>query len=466
MTATEIVIPREAYDDEKFEKAFQAVLQMDKKDYPSYIGGLMVASGVEYRINSPIDDSIMFGRFQEPEVGTTEKAVDSSLAVFGEWSKTAVSERIQTMEKVLESLCLQRYRFAAIVLISTGMTRQEALKEVDDLIEIISSQIGAVEAVSGKPMGAWAIITAHNSPLASPIGYAVAAILAGNTVVLMPSKYCPLPVYCAYDLFVRAGLPDGVMDIIVDCKDETPMELANDSRLAGVVVSGSGNNLEDMMFLQVDDELAFINELKGMNPVLVYRPADMKKAVRDLLDSAFRYNGQHLFSVSKAIVTVDEQKKFIDELLDQVKDLKITDPAEKDAFSGPMISVENKRLFDKILGGVADCVVCGGKAIVSEFTNAGVYVTPAVITGVDDESDVAFMDFGLPLLYVKVVADIEEAFEEMAYTECGMSAGVFTKDQSLMNRFKEESNLPILFFNKSSNTLAPGLFAKVENFVR
>lgn len=73
------------------------------------------------------------------------------------------------------------------------------------------------------------------------------------------------------------------------------------------------------MFLMVDDELSFINELKGMNPILVYKPSDMKKAVRDVLDSAFRYSGQGLFSTSKVVLTIEDQKRFTDMIMEQAK---------------------------------------------------------------------------------------------------------------------------------------------------
>ncbi|MBR3409272.1 MAG: aldehyde dehydrogenase, partial [Candidatus Methanomethylophilaceae archaeon] len=68
----------------------------------------------------------------------------------------------------------------------------------------------------------------------------------------------------------------------MDRKDVSTEELANDMRVKGVVATGSGERLEDLMFLQVDDELAFVNEIKGMNPAVVYRPSDMKAAVRDI----------------------------------------------------------------------------------------------------------------------------------------------------------------------------------------
>lgn len=458
-------VQREVFDEKKFDAAFEAVLQMSKRDYPAYIGGLKVASGVEDMVCSPIDESICFGRFQEPEPFTEEEAVNAAVKAFESWSKISQEDRSKIIGDVYSMLETQRYRLAASVLVSSGMTKQESLFEVDAMLDILTDALEDSLQCQGKPMGTWAVITSYNSPLASPIGYALVAMLMGNTVVVLPSIYSPLPVFIVYDMCVKAGVPDGVLNLFVDRKDQTAIDLANNDMLAGVVASGSGKFLEDMMFLMVNDQLGFHNEIKGMNPILIHKPSDMKKAVKDVLDSAFRYMGQGLYSTSKVVVTIDEQKKFTDLLMEQVKTLNIMDPAETQAFCGPIISAENKKRFQVILKEKASNVMYGGREVLSEFTQNGAYMTPAILVGLDDEDEAAYMDAGLPMLYVKVVADIDEAFEELAYTECGLSAGIYSKDQSVIERFKSESDLACVFVNGSSRNLKPGLYAKVGNFV-
>lgn len=464
MTGIERSSHGEAYDAAKFEAAVQIALQMEKRDYPAYIGGMKVASGVDFPVKSPIDDSIMFGLFQEPEKGITDFAVESSLKTYGSWKSVDVLQKVSYFEKVLELICAQRYRLAATVSLSCGMTGPESLSEVDALMDVISSECLKAKESKRRSKGAWAVISAHNSPLASPMGFAVAAMLAGNTVIVMPSRFCPVPVYCVYDLLEKAGLPGGVINLVVDRKDKTAEELANDARLAGVVVSGSGNYIEDMMFLQVDDELSFINEIKGMNPAIVYRPGDMKKVAKEIIESAFRYSGQHLYSCSKVIVTADDQQKFMDAMLDQVKSLVVGDPTYPDTFSGPLISEACFKTFEKTVKSNYDFLIFGGSRVLGENTQNGFYVMPAMFTGQDEENELSYMDSGLPMLCVKVVGTVDDAFEELAYTECGLSAGIFTKDGRVIERFKEEADVPQLYINESSSSLRPALSAKIENF--
>ncbi|MCL2031831.1 MAG: aldehyde dehydrogenase family protein [Methanomassiliicoccaceae archaeon] len=453
------------YDDEKFETAFQAALQIKKRDYPSYIGGMKVASGAEFIVKSPIDSSISFGAFQEPEDGITDLAVDAAVKAHSSWASMPAQDRIGYFDSLLETIRTQRYRLAAIVLLSSGMTRQESVAEVDRLIEIISECATAKSIKKGKT-GVWGIITSYNSPLASPVGHAVAAMIAGNTVVVMPSRYCPVPVYMAYEMMENAGLPPGVMNLIVDKKNRTYEQLANDLRLEGILISGSADYLEDMMFLQIDDELKVLNELKGMNPIIVHRPGDINTAAKDILSSAFRYSGQRLFSSSKLIVTSEDSNRLINALLEKVKELKTGDPADADTFAGPMISEAAGKEFVNKTDKVRGNILYGARKVEDEFTRNGSYFTPAVISGLGDDNELMYMDSGLPILSIKIVQDMDSAIEELEETECGLSAGIMSKDQRAVDRFLSEADVKFKFVNESSTSLRPAAYARAEEFLK
>jgi len=455
-----------SYDDEKFEAAFQAALQIKKKDYPSYVGGMKIASGNEFAVRSPIDSSISFGMFQEPEDGITDHAVDVALKAHVMWERTPMQDRIRYFETLLEMIKAQRYRLAAMVLLSSGMTRPESVEEVDRLIDIISKECGnAKSGIKGKT-GVWGVITSYNSPLASPAGHAAAAMIAGNTAVVMPSRHCPVPVYMIYEMTESIGLPPGVMNLIVDRKDRTYGQLANDPRLEGIVISGSAEYLEEMIFLQVDDELKVLNELKGMNPIVVHRPGDVNAAARDILASAFRYSGQRLFSTSKIIVTAEDSNKLVNALLAAAKELKVGDPADADTFSGPIISEANAKDFVKRMDKVRGNILHGAKKVDGEFTRNGSYYTPAIIAGLGDDDELTYMDSGLPILCIKTVQGFDSAMEELEMTECGLAAGIMSKDQKAVERFLTEADVMFKFVNESSGSLHPAVYARAEEFLK
>lgn len=448
----------------EFENAIMQVLDVEKKDYPSYFGGFKVASGVEFTVCSPIDESIRFGAFQEPEEHIMVEAVTAAVKAFRGWSNTPILERIKPFEMVLNTLKARRLYYAATITVACGMTRRDSLSEVDCLISVMEGLL--TEAKSGiriKPCGAWAVISAHNSCFASPVGYAVAAMITGNTVVMNPSKTCPTPAYAFYTLCEKFGLPGGVLNLVVDRKEyESTQELANDMRINGIVASGSGERLEDLMFLQVDDDLKFINEIKGMNPAIVYRPSNMKDAVRNIIDSSFSFCGQNLHSCSKVIITHDDQEKFLDNLTEQLKDFVVGDPVDDTSCAGPLINKEAAERFRGLVEQNLGFVVAKGKSVSNNLADN--YVSPVVMMGLDEENDLNYMDSGLPILNIKVVDSIDEAFEELENTECGLSAGIFTKDQKIVDRFKKEVNAPQTYINASSCNLPVALETGLKNF--
>lgn len=437
-----------------FEKEVDIVLGGEKKDHPCYIGGLKVGSGNMFHLTSPIDETIGYGSFQEPEKGTMKEAVTAAEKAAKEWAKVPAEKRASYFQPYVNGLKARRLHYAALVTVASGMVREDALKEVDSLISALNKLIADAATAKVKGGGVWAVITEHSSPLASPVAYAAGAMIAGNTVVMNPSNKCPLTIFDFYSTMERSGLPGGVLNLVVDRNEsESTPELANDMRLRGVVASGSGDRMEDMMFLQVDDELRFINNLKGMSPALVYRPGDIKAAARNIVESAFSYSGQRIHSCSKVIVTMDEQQRLVDALVEIMKDLRVGDPIYDRTFTGPVISEDAAERFkDLALENSPFIISKAPRCLDSDQAN---YVSPIVVSGLDEENDLGYMDSGLPVLDIKVVSTLDEAFEELSMTECGMSAGIFSKDAKAISRFKESVEAPMFYINESSRSLSP-----------
>ncbi len=451
-------------EDAAFAKAIDVVLSTGKADYPSYVGGLKVASGMSANVFSPIDRTIIFGTYQEPDNGLVDRAVTVAEDAFAKWSKTKVDDRVAVFEKVIAKIEQQRFRLAAMVSVSVGMDKTSALEEVDALISIIKKACSDIKKKGGKAQGVWAVLSSYNSPLAAPIGYASVAIIAGNTVIMTPSVHSTLPVYYMYGVLTECGVPDGVLNVITDSTSKSSEDLANNVDVIGVVASGSVDKMEDLMFLQADDTLKFVNEIKGMNPILVYRPANMKTAARTVLDAAFRFNGQSINSCSKVILVEGQQEEFVKNILAEANSIKITDPTTPDAYAGPIISDMKAGVFDFVLDSIRGNVIFGGKRVKGDLTENGCYVMPAIVMGLDDEHDLNNMDSALPILSIQVASDLDDAIDIINCTEYGLSAGIITKDDAAAKRFKEQVDAESIFINDRKVPSA-GSKAVIDNFV-
>lgn len=453
------------FDNAKFEAALQMALDKEKHDYPAVIGGMYVASGTDMPLVSPVDDTIIFGTLQEPEEGTTAVAAEKADEAFATWSKTSPAERASVISKVAEDVRTKRYQLAAELLLGTGMVRKEAVAEVDRLIEVLDKAAADAETVKGRPTGVWAVIALNSSPLASAVGYAAAAIAAGNTVVISPSGSCPTPVYTLYRMFEKAGLPGGVMNIVSDRLDRYVTALSDDQNVSGVVASGCGKAMDELMFVPVDEGLGFVNEVKGMTPIIVANPSDMKRAAADVLESAFSYCGQHLYSTSKVIVLAEDERDFTKALVERAKDFSVDDPGEESAACGPLMSDETEKRFLKFIKEEENFLLFGGKRVRKEYTSNGLYYTPAIFTGLDAEDDNLYVDQGLPVLCIRVVATVDDAIADLMETDCGLAVGVMSRDASTINRVKAEAGDMQVFVNRSSLSLVPAVKATVDNFV-
>ena len=435
-------------DDAKFEEALQRVLDREKHDLSAIVGGMNVASGTDLPLVSPVDSTIIFGTLQEPEQGTATYAAETAAKAFETWSKTSQEERSRILRFVVNAMGTRRYDLAAEIVLSTGFTRREAM-------------------LKGKPKGVWGIIALTSSPLAAPMGYAAAALAAGSTVVIMPSGVCPLPVFTVYDLFVKAGIPNGVINIVADRLDRYVTELSDDMNITGIVACGCGKGMDDLMFLMVDDGLDFINEVKGMNPIVVAHPNDVKKAAADVLESAFKYTGQGLYSTSKVIILAEDERDFIRALIEQAKDLNINDPWEADAFCGPLMSDDARTRFDKLLRDEEAFILWGGKRIKKEFTENGQYFSPVILGSIPEEDDTLFVDQALPVLAIRTVATVDSIIDELDQTDVGLSVGVMSRDNSVISLVKQAVEEGVqVFVNKSNAGLKPAMKAEMKNFLK
>lgn len=157
-------------DDGLYDKAIEIVLDAPRHDLAAKIGPLDIASGTEDILYSPVDSSIIFGRLQDPEPGTTDRAVAEAEKAFPAWSSAAPSERREVLLRAASGLEERAYRMAAEIVLSTGMSRKAAYYEALAAADAVRKAAGTCDA-PGRPLGVWAVVSMLSSPLASGIGY-------------------------------------------------------------------------------------------------------------------------------------------------------------------------------------------------------------------------------------------------------------------------------------------------------
>ncbi|MFM2485562.1 succinylglutamate-semialdehyde dehydrogenase [Celerinatantimonas yamalensis] len=312
-----------------------------------------------------------------------------------------------------------------------------------------SQPLGDAQALlRHKPHGVVAIFGPYNFPGHLPNGHIVPALLAGNTIVFKPSEQTPAVAEATVQLWQKAGLPDGVLNL-VQGEVTTGKALSSHLGIDGLFFTGSsatGQLLHRQFASQPSKILAL--EMGGNNPLVIDKVSDIDAAVYAIVQSAFISSGQRCTCARRLIVPATEQgEAILGRLLEVSAQIVVGEyDSAVQPFMGAMISA---KAASQMVSAQRDLVSRGGcqlLALTQPEADKG-FVTPGIIdvTGVRELPDEEF--FG-PLLQVIRYQVWDQAIAIANNTRYGLSAGLLSDDQSRWQDFYQRSRAGIINWNK------------------
>jgi alpha-ketoglutaric semialdehyde dehydrogenase len=315
-----------------------------------------------------------------------------------------------------------------------------------------------------NPVGVAAIVTAGNFPVAVPSWYLVPALLCGNAVVWKPAEYAPATSQGLAELFVHAGFPSGVFNMVL-ADGATTFEGLERALGEGLVdkvgFTGStevGRRLGELCGRHLQSPTL---ELGGKNPLLVMPDADLDLAVEGALFSGFGTAGQRCTSLGTVIVDRSVHDEFLSRFARAVETAAIGDPFE-DVLYGPMIS---SRFCDRFLGwldwvqphhdlyGSSGTGRITGESHRDGFVgdpDAGLFVHPTIVDGVTMEDDLYKQETFGPIVGVASFDDFDDALALANGHGYGLSASIYTNDPKNVFRFRERISAGMVSVNNST----------------
>ena len=347
-----------------------------------------------------------------------------------------------------------------------GKTLAESRAEIDYAISDMEFQIAEgmrlcgetvpvtipnVEAYSVRePVGVVGIITPWNFPFNVPAAKAVPALAAGCTVVFKPASLTPRTGQLFVELFTEAGLPEGVLNMVVGRGSEAGEALVTDPRVAAISFTGStevGKDINEKAARQLTRTQL---EMGGKNAVVVMEDADLEKVVEDTVAAAFGAAGQKCTATSRAIVVEDIADEFTERLLDRVSRISVGDGMEEGVDMGPVTGTAQ---LERVLGYIetgeeegAELLV-GGNRLAGPTYDDGCFVAPTVFGGVDSEMVIAREEIFGPVLCVERVDDFKEALNVCNDVRYGLSASIYTRDLQRAHRFVNAAEVGVIHVN-------------------
>jgi len=452
---------------EEFDAALARVKQTLGATHQLYVNGSWGDAARLYEKYSPIDTSLLLGKFQDGDADDIYRAVAAAKAAYPAWRATPWQERVAKLRLLAEKISDNLFDLAAADTLEVGKNRLEALGDVEETADFIRIYCQAMEENNGfvtthlaeserhenrsvlKPYGVWAVIAPFNFPIALSGGPVAAALITGNTVVLKPAEDTPWTPTLFAKLVDEIGLPPGVFNFVTGGK-ETGRALAQHPDVAGITFTGSYK-----VGMTIFREAAtaahskpVLAEMGGKNATIITANANLDKAVKGVTRSAFGMSGQKCSACSRVFVDNRVKAEFIRKLADSAEQVAVGDPTDERVWMGPVSTANAYANYQRFVADLAESgeIVTGGKTLDSK----GYYVAPTVVADLPEDHALWKQEMFLPIVAVAGYDDLGEAMRRTNDIDFGLTAGIYTEKQEEIDWFFDNVEAGVIYANRET----------------
>ena len=438
-------------------------------NFSNFINGAWLAGSGQELVTIDPSTGAQTWSSNESSADDVESAVQSARAAFDAWAMTTLEERIAVCTRYRDLLKENAEELAQTIAEEVGKPLWEARSEaaimankVDISIQAYGARTGEVAAkvadgnavLRHRPHGVFGVFGPYNFPGHLPNGHIVPALIAGNTVVFKPSEYAPRTAIKTVQLWEKAGLPAGVINLVNGGRD-TGIALGKNDGLDGVLFTGScqtGVALHKQFGGQPGKMLAL--EMGGNNPLVVWDVRDIDAAVHHAIMSAFISAGQRCTCARRLVVAdTEEGDAFIERLVEVAATLTVgASNAEPQPFMGPVVS---SAVAARLVQAQADMAAKGGKVLLQmkQLDPQAGFVTAGIVD-VTNAKGIADEEWFGPLLQIVRVADFDAAIKVANNTEFGLAAALLSNDEALWKQFAVQARAGIINWNRPTTGAA------------
>jgi RHH-type proline utilization regulon transcriptional repressor/proline dehydrogenase/delta 1-pyrroline-5-carboxylate dehydrogenase len=437
---------------------------------PLTIGGQAVRTEDELISRNPGDHAMVVGRTSRARAEHAEAAVSAARSAFPSWSATPAEERAAVLIRAAANLRQSRFSLAALEILECGKPWREAdadIAEAIDFCEFYAREMirlarpdhrdvsGETNAIEHLARGVAVVIPPWNFPLAIPTGMTVAALVAGNTVVLKPAEQSPLIAWHLANILERAGLPPGVLNYLPGVGEEVGPTLVDHPDVDLIAFTGSRpvgleiNHRAAEPRPGQDHVKRVIAEMGGKNAIIIDDDADLDEAVAGVLSSAFGYAGQKCSACSRAIVLDGVYDTFLARLVEAARALTVGPADDPDTDVGPVIDAEARdriREYARIAEGEGRVVL---KVDVGPLAERGHFIGPMIVADVAPGARIAQEEIFGPILAVLRARDLDDALRIANGTAYALTGGLYSRSPAHIAQVKRAYRVGNLYVNRT-----------------
>ena len=319
---------------------------------------------------------------------------------------------------------------------------EQALQDIE-----ISNDSSFKRYIKRIPHGLVFVVAPWNYPYMTAINTIAPALIAGNVVALKHATQTLLVGERLVDAFISVGIPEDVF-INMYLDHDTTSRLIEENSFDFVNFTGSLRGGIEMERAAAGTFTPVGTELGGKDPGYVMEDADLDAAVETLIDGAMFNSGQCCCGIERIYVVESLYEKFLKKAINIVENYKLGNPLEPETTIGPMA---NKRFSDEVRLQINEAVELGATAHIEVFKNddAGTYVTPQILTGVDHNMRIMNDETFGPVVCIMPVSSDEEAISLMNDSEFGLTASLWTKDVGRAEKIADQIETGTVFLNRA-----------------
>ena len=435
--------------------------------FKNLINGEWVSSTRVSRNINPSDTRDLVGEYAQADAEQARAAIGAATKAQPAWGLSTPQQRFDILDAAGAEILARRAELGDLLAREEGKTLPEAIGEVVRAGNIFKFFAGEALRVGGEvipsvrpgvgvevtrePIGVVGLITPWNFPIAIPAWKIAPALAFGNSVVLKPADLVPGSAWQLADILKRAGLPDGVFNLVMGRGAEVGAELLENRQVDAISFTGSVATGQRVAAACVARGAKFQLEMGGKNPFVVLDDADLDVAVAAAVNSGFFSTGQRCTASSRLIVTAGIHDRFVAAVVERMKTLKVDDARTAGTDIGPV--VDERQLaqdleYIAIAKAEGATLAAGGEALPTSSAGApGFYLTPALFTGTAPAMRINQEEVCGPVVSVIQAKDYDEALALANDTPFGLATGIATTSLKHATHFKRHAQAGMVMVN-------------------
>lgn len=432
--------------------------------HKNLIGGAWIEGAAVSRNVNPSDTDDVVGEYAQADEVQAQQAIAAAKAAFPAWSRSTIQQRADILDRVGTEVLARKEELGRLLAREEGKPLADGIGEVTRAGQIFkffageallaageivpSVRPGITVEITREPVGVVGLITPWNFPIAIPAWKIAPALCYGNCVVFKPAELVPGSAWALVDIIARAGLPEGVLNLVMGKGSVVGEALIRSPDVAAISFTGSVDTGRRIAAACGETMKKFQLEMGGKNPLVVLDDADLPTAVSCAVQGAFFQTGQRCTASSRLVVTQGIHDRFVAAMTEAMRGLAVDHALKPGTQIGPVVDqrqLEQDVRYIEIAKDEGAKLAWGGERLNRE--RPGFYLQPALFTETRNDMRLNREEVFGPVAGVIRVAGYEEALAVANDTAFGLASGICTTSLKHAQHFKRNIETGMVMVN-------------------